>query len=146
MPRTAFIGVRISWLMLARNSLLARLASSARSLCCRSPRLWLTIATLMAVARARITRRATWLSQRNVPYEALASGRPSGLAAAHRPGDEGAVLEDGREPGDDAHPQVLAQAGEGQGEEVDAEDDPAVGDGQRMPGGDQGDSASRSRC
>ena len=32
MPSTPFIGVRISWLMLARNSLLARLASSARIL------------------------------------------------------------------------------------------------------------------
>ena len=31
MPRTPFIGVRISWLMLARNSLLARLAASADS-------------------------------------------------------------------------------------------------------------------
>ena len=31
MPRTPFIGVRISWLMLARNSLLARLASIALS-------------------------------------------------------------------------------------------------------------------
>ena len=31
MPSTPFIGVRISWLMLARNSLLARLAASADS-------------------------------------------------------------------------------------------------------------------
>ena len=31
MPMTPFIGVRISWLMLARNSLLAELASSACS-------------------------------------------------------------------------------------------------------------------
>ena len=31
MPMTPFIGVRISWLMLARNSLLARLAASAAS-------------------------------------------------------------------------------------------------------------------
>ena len=30
-PMTAFIGVRISWLMLARNSALRRLASSAAS-------------------------------------------------------------------------------------------------------------------
>ena len=29
MPRTPFIGVRISWLMVARNSLLALLAASA---------------------------------------------------------------------------------------------------------------------
>ena len=32
MPMTPFMGVRISWLMLARNSLLARLAASAASL------------------------------------------------------------------------------------------------------------------
>ena len=32
MPSTPFMGVRISWLMLARNSLLARLAASADSL------------------------------------------------------------------------------------------------------------------
>ncbi len=31
MPITAFIGVRISWLMFARKSLLARLAASAAS-------------------------------------------------------------------------------------------------------------------
>ena len=36
MPSTPFIGVRISWLMLARNSLLARLAPSATSLAIRS--------------------------------------------------------------------------------------------------------------
>ena len=36
MPRMAFIGVRISWLTLARNSLLARLAASAASLARRS--------------------------------------------------------------------------------------------------------------
>ena len=38
MPMMPFIGVRISWLMLARNSLLARLAASAASLAiCSSP-------------------------------------------------------------------------------------------------------------
>ena len=38
MPMMPFMGVRISWLMLARNSLLARLAASAASLaCCNSP-------------------------------------------------------------------------------------------------------------
>ena len=36
MPITPFIGVRISWLMLARNSLFARLAASAASRACRS--------------------------------------------------------------------------------------------------------------
>ena len=35
-PMMAFMGVRISWLMLARNSLLARLAASAASLAARS--------------------------------------------------------------------------------------------------------------
>ena len=34
MPSTPFIGVRISWLMVARNSLLAALAASANSLAC----------------------------------------------------------------------------------------------------------------
>ena len=36
MPSTPFIGVRISWLMLARNSLLAWLAASAASLAIRN--------------------------------------------------------------------------------------------------------------
>ena len=36
MPITPFIGVRISWLIVARNSLLARLAASAASRACRS--------------------------------------------------------------------------------------------------------------
>src|SRR5262245_10372018 len=36
MPRMPFIGVRISWLMLARNSLLARLAASAACVARRS--------------------------------------------------------------------------------------------------------------
>jgi len=35
-PRVPFIGVRISWLMVARNSDLTRLAASAASLDCRS--------------------------------------------------------------------------------------------------------------
>ncbi len=36
MPRMPFMGVRISWLMLARNSLLALLAASAEALASRS--------------------------------------------------------------------------------------------------------------
>ena len=36
MPSTPFMGVRISWLMLARNALLLRLAFSAASLACCS--------------------------------------------------------------------------------------------------------------
>ena len=39
MPMTPFIGVRISWLMLARNSLLARLAASAAASAWRYARL-----------------------------------------------------------------------------------------------------------
>ena len=38
MPMMPFIGVRISWLMLARNSLLARVAASAASLARTSSR------------------------------------------------------------------------------------------------------------
>jgi hypothetical protein len=38
MPMIAFIGVRISWLMLARNSPLAMVASSARRLAISSSR------------------------------------------------------------------------------------------------------------
>ena len=34
MPMTAFSGVRISWLILARNELFARLAASAASFAC----------------------------------------------------------------------------------------------------------------
>ncbi len=41
MPMTPFIGVRISWLMLARNSLFDRLAASAASLAASSS--WLVI-------------------------------------------------------------------------------------------------------
>ena len=36
MPMTPFMGVRISWLMFARNCDLASTASSARSFACRS--------------------------------------------------------------------------------------------------------------
>jgi hypothetical protein len=36
MPMMPFMGVRISWLMLARNSLFARLAASAASRACSS--------------------------------------------------------------------------------------------------------------
>ena len=57
-PKTPFIGVRISWLMLARNSLLARLpASAARraSASCRPERVTdrpVTSATTQATASA----------------------------------------------------------------------------------------------
>jgi len=36
MPMMAFMGVRISWLTLARNSSFARFAASAASLACRN--------------------------------------------------------------------------------------------------------------
>jgi hypothetical protein len=53
MPMTPFIGVRISWLMLARNSLLVRVASSeasfartsAASPCLRAVSSWATVDT-----------------------------------------------------------------------------------------------------
>ncbi len=48
MPITPFMGVRISWLMLARNSLLARLAASAFSLASRSWTLDLTSSSVRA--------------------------------------------------------------------------------------------------
>ena len=50
MPRMAFIGVRISWLTLARNSLLARLAASAASLARRSAssvRFWSSMSVMV---------------------------------------------------------------------------------------------------
>ena len=50
MPMTPFIGVRISWLMLARKSLLTRLASSAASLAATMAR----SASLRAVMSVRI--------------------------------------------------------------------------------------------
>ena len=49
MPMMAFIGVRISWLMVARNVLLARVACSAASLATR---------TSASAARARALSRA----------------------------------------------------------------------------------------
>ena len=49
MPMMPFIGVRISWLMLARNSLLARLAASAASLAIRSS----SCASLISVMSVR---------------------------------------------------------------------------------------------
>ena len=49
MPMTAFIGVRISWLIVARNEPLAALASSARRVCSSS--CWKRLALLMAIDR-----------------------------------------------------------------------------------------------
>ena len=50
MPITPFIGVRISWLMLARNVLLACAAASAASLAVSSSRLAAVISS-----RSRVT-------------------------------------------------------------------------------------------
>jgi hypothetical protein len=52
MPMMAFIGVRISWLMLARKALLARLAASAASLAWASAA-WLRMRSVMSVTLAR---------------------------------------------------------------------------------------------
>ena len=52
MPMMPFIGVRISWLMLARNSLLDRLAASAAS-CARR---------IASSARFRSPMSCTWLT------------------------------------------------------------------------------------
>jgi hypothetical protein len=58
MPMTPFIGVRISWLMFARNSLLARLLSSARAVASARAavrsRTFRSRSTVMAVMRPRI--------------------------------------------------------------------------------------------
>ncbi len=51
-PRMPFMGVRISWLMLARNSLLARLADSAATLASRS-------SMTCSWSRSSLTRRAS---------------------------------------------------------------------------------------
>jgi len=50
-PRMAFMGVRISWLMLARKSLLARLAASAAS---RARRSWISFSSRL-VTSSRLT-------------------------------------------------------------------------------------------
>jgi hypothetical protein len=52
MPMIAFIGVRISWLMLARKALLARLAASAASFAAASAS-WLRRRSVMSVTLAR---------------------------------------------------------------------------------------------
>ena len=57
MPMMPFIGVRISWLMLARNSLLARLASIARSRAATSSAL---LARSSAVRASTACSRSSW--------------------------------------------------------------------------------------
>ncbi len=121
---------------------LARL--SAWSLCRLKPRLWWTMATLMAVAKARIARRAIWLSQRNIPYDGAGEGNPRGRALPHRQSDEGGVPRRSppvRRRCTGAHPAADRRRRE---PEVDKEKNPAVDEGQRMPGGDQ-DQAYRAQ-
>ena len=60
------------------------------------------------------------------------------FAPRHHPGYESAVLEHGGDPGDDAHPDVLPQAGERQGQEVGAKEHLPVGDGELLPRNDKG--------
>ncbi len=61
-PRMPFIGVRISWLMLARNCDFARLAASARSLAALSSRTS-ACSSLLAADKSRV-RAATSVSRR----------------------------------------------------------------------------------
>ena len=76
----------------------------------------------------------------------VASGTPAAWLRATSQATRAPYWTDGRKPGDDAHPHVLAQAGERQSEEVDAEEDPAVGDREGLAGDDQGQVAPGSRC
>ena len=62
MPRMPFMGVRISWLMLARNSLLARLAASAASLArCSSASACFRAVTSSQTPRTQRPRPSTWI-------------------------------------------------------------------------------------
>ncbi len=54
MPRIAFIGVRISWLMLARNSLLARVADCASTSAASSWRRWPSTESTAVSSRRRM--------------------------------------------------------------------------------------------
>ena len=58
MPRTPFIGVRISWLILARNELFARLADSAAS---RARRSASSLRLCCVTSRATAMRPMHWL-------------------------------------------------------------------------------------
>ena len=74
MPMTPFIGVRISWLMLARNSLLARLAASAASLA--ADELGGPLGDLaLELGGARLARRLDPLAR--LLQRGLAGGRPA---------------------------------------------------------------------
>ena len=69
----AFIGVRISWLMLARKALLARVASSARS----RARAIAACASLMAVMSASSHIDSPVSVDRATPLASIHSGVPS---------------------------------------------------------------------
>ena len=76
MPRIAFIGVRISWLTLARNSDLARLAASASSLALRS---WTFCRRVRAWARfSRLSSLRSWA------FRSSTGVRSSNVASAPR--------------------------------------------------------------
>jgi hypothetical protein len=62
----AFIGVRISWLILARKSLLARVAASALARACSSMRI----------------ERAFWKAETNGSFSALSRSRSLGANGA----------------------------------------------------------------
>ena len=75
MPMIAFIGVRISWLMLARKSAFVREASSASSFACRSAS---SAALRCVMSRKLMTVPTTWPSFRIgvAPYS-VGIARPS---------------------------------------------------------------------
>ena len=76
MPMMPFIGVRISWLMLARNSLLARLAASAAS--------WACLKAVMSVRR--LTTPPSLVTRSLIPIQ-----RPASHCSPGRPGLRWAV-------------------------------------------------------
>ncbi len=78
-PRTPFRGVRISWLILARNSLLARLAASARRTAASSSSAW----RFMSV----ISMRRPITPPSAVRRSSISSQRPSAMRCSwRRPG------------------------------------------------------------
>ena len=62
MPITAFIGVRISWLIVARNEPFAALASSAMRVCSSISRSRRALATAIAACSAKVCSKDTWSS------------------------------------------------------------------------------------
>ena len=86
MPMTPFIGVRISWLMLARNSDLSRTDSSATSRALPSAAATCSRA-LMSRSIAAFSRRVTWFSEPAMSWNtrsssAISSCPESGAAMA----------------------------------------------------------------